>query len=74
MVVIHLSFRDEIRKRAGDLLFGTGKGTAEPLIDQLKRKPEKVEEEAAPPPEEVPKAALEARPPPKPRREYAISA
>lgn len=66
-----MSFRDEIRKRAGDLLLGTGKGTAEPLIDQL-RKPEKVEEEAAPP-VEAPKGALEARAPPKPRREYAVA-
>ena len=68
-----MSFRDEIRKRAGDLLLGVGKGTAEPIIDQLKRpeKPEKVEEEAAPP-VEAPKGALEARPPPKPRREYAV--
>ncbi len=65
-----MSFRDEMRKRAGDILFGVGKGTTEPLIDQLQKV-----EEGAPEVEEVApevKGALEARPPPKPRRGVAF--
>ncbi len=72
-----MSFRDEMRKRAGDILFGVGKGTTEPLIDQLQKVEEGAPEveEGAPEVEEVApevKGALEARPPPKPRRGVAF--